>query len=193
MITSEPINTELFMQCDNLNFPIINVPEGFKILNYKSGDMETWITIQSQTEKLINITNELYFQTYGNDDKTLSERQFFIIDTKLNKAVGTASAWFLDLPVDLKKASETSNSSIDNCEKESWGRLHWVCILPEYQGKGLGKAIVSFTLQKLIELGHKKIFLDTDTRRENAVHIYKSFGFKEQDKDVIKVIKTSIH
>ena len=170
-----PNENELFLESLDMNFPVIPLNPDYKIVPYKAGDIDTWISIQSQTEKFIEITKELYYRNFGDDDEILSQRQFFLIDNKTNKAIGTTTAWFLFLD--------------EHCTAEKWGRVHWVCILPEYQGKGLGKALVSFTLEKLKELGHTEIFLDTDIRRQNAVHIYKSFGFKEQDKEFIKVIK----
>ena len=177
--TTSTNSTELYLLATDYNFPKIYPPEGFRIVNYVQGDVDTWVRIQPKTEKYITITKELYIQQFGKNHERLSQRQFFIVDNKTNKAVGTSTSWYLDV--------ETSQ---DDKTTENWGRVHWVCVLEEYQGKGLGKALVSHTLSKLVELGHSKIFLYTDTRLENAVHIYKNcFKFVEQDKGLIARIK----
>ena len=54
--------------------------------------------------------------------------------------------------------------------------VHWVAVRPAYQGRGLGKAMLSFTLNQLAQW-HDRAFLGTQTKRLAAIWLYLSFGF----------------
>ncbi len=56
------------------------------------------------------------------------------------------------------------------------GRIHWVAIRPEAQGKGLGKAAMSHALQELARW-HDRCYLVTSTERAAAITLYLKFGF----------------
>lgn len=56
------------------------------------------------------------------------------------------------------------------------GRLGWVAVIPEYQGRGLGKWIVALALQGIAK-EHQEIFLTTQTTSVAAVGIYLRYGF----------------
>ena len=46
-----------------------------------------------------------------------------------------------------------------------FGRVHWVAIVPEMQGRGLAKPIMSAVCHRLRELGHGRAYLTTTTVR----------------------------
>ncbi|WP_394993622.1 GNAT family N-acetyltransferase [Emticicia sp.] len=54
-----------------------------------------------------------------------------------------------------------------------------VGILPTFQGKGIGKTMMQFALEKAKEKGCYKITLSSNLRREEAHHFYESLGFKK--------------
>ena len=47
------------------------------------------------------------------------------------------------------------------------------------RGKNIGNQMLSFCLAKAKELGMDKLFLYSNTKLENAIHLYRKFGFKE--------------
>lgn len=49
---------------------------------------------------------------------------------------------------------------------------------PKARGKGNGKQMVSNCLQVAKDLGYKQCYLESASQLEAAIHIYKSFGFK---------------
>lgn len=62
---------------------------------------------------------------------------------------------------------------VENKEASIFG----VGILPEYQGKGLGKEIIISILQKLKDEGIQDITIEVDSSNEKAFHLYKKCGF----------------
>jgi GNAT superfamily N-acetyltransferase len=56
--------------------------------------------------------------------------------------------------------------------------VHWVAIVPECQGIGLGKALMTLLCQRLRELGHDQAYLFTSSERVSAIRLYLRFGFE---------------
>lgn len=51
-------------------------------------------------------------------------------------------------------------------------------VLPEYQGYGYGRQILTRTVQEILAKGPYKISLEVDTGNEHALSLYKTCGFK---------------
>lgn len=47
----------------------------------------------------------------------------------------------------------------------------------QYQNRGLGRIFLSMLIQKLFDMGVKKIILDTNLKNTRAQHVYESLGF----------------
>ena len=146
-------------------------PEGFTIRSYHHGDEENWLNIYMSTDQLNKAYSTMFREYFGADQSLLVDRQFYLSDPD-GKPVGTASAWY--------------NRTYHGKE---WGRLHWVAIVPEMQGRGLAKPLISHALERLQDLGHKQTYLRTYTVRIVAIKIYWDLGFvpdlrSQHDKDV---------
>ncbi|MHB1151536.1 MAG: GNAT family N-acetyltransferase [Eubacteriales bacterium] len=90
----------------------------------------------------------------------LRKRMLFVI-TPDGKRVGTATAWWNDF----------------NSERTPW--VHWVSVRPEYQGLGLGRAVIYEAVRLLHEInGDKEFYLHTQTWSHKAVLLYESAGFE---------------
>jgi GNAT superfamily N-acetyltransferase len=89
----------------------------------------------------------------------------FLIDNQ-GRAIGTATAWF-----------------DDNYNGRRYGRVHWVAIVPDMQGKGLAKPLMTIICNCLRELGHDRAYLTTSTKRFPAINLYYQFGFVPEIKD----------
>jgi GNAT superfamily N-acetyltransferase len=87
----------------------------------------------------------------------LEDRCFFLQDPQ-GHAIGTATAWYGTV------AGQAS------------GRVHWVGIVPSYQGKKLSKPLLSAVMARLAR-GHETAYLTTQTTSYPAVNLYLSFGF----------------
>jgi len=57
--------------------------------------------------------------------------------------------------------------------------LRKMYLLKEQRGKGLGKFILDFAIQKAREMHYKKVVLETISVLTAAIFLYKQYGFKE--------------
>ncbi|MCL1859143.1 MAG: GNAT family N-acetyltransferase [Oscillospiraceae bacterium] len=62
-------------------------------------------------------------------------------------------------------------------EKGSAVWVRMLAVMPEYQNQGIGRNLLSQTLQYGVEHGAKRAFLHVDLENKNAVKLYESVGF----------------
>ena len=140
------------------NLPEFPLPAGFAFRWFRPGDELEWVKIQTLSDKFNPISLELFHSEFSLPD-LLPTTQFHLLAPN-SVPIGTATAWFKDL----------DGSRI--------GRVHWVAIVPEFQGRGLGKSVLSFCCRRLRELGYRQAFLSTNSARIPAINLYISFGFE---------------
>ena len=139
--------------------PQLSVAAPFSIRGYRAGDAEAWRRIQIASDKYGTFPPEKFEQQFGRDEAVLAERQFYLCEGE-GEAIGTMTAWFGEA-----------------AEWQGWGRVHWVAVVPECQGRGLSKPLMTATLNRLRELGHERAYLTTATVRPPAINLYLKFGF----------------
>lgn len=59
-----------------------------------------------------------------------------------------------------------------------WGHLDRVAIAPEFQGKGLGREAVDFTIARGLELGFRSLSLSTQEENWQSRAVYRNAGFE---------------
>jgi ribosomal protein S18 acetylase RimI-like enzyme len=143
-------------------FPEYELPEGYRFRGYVPGDCDAWVEITAAADNFQPITHVLFADQFGGKDAQLARRMFFICHG--DEVVGTSTAWFDD--------GELAR-----------GRVHWVAIHPDYQGRGLAKPLLCETLRRLREFGHSSACLETSTGRTAAIGLYRKFGFVVQSDD----------
>lgn len=145
--------------------PYRPLPKGFSMRFYRAGDEEAWVRIWQAADLALGVpdahrvTFETWRKAFGIDPEGAQRRCFFLIAPD-GREVGTASAWY-----DYRYAGR------------HWGRLHWVAIDPEFQGKGLCKPMLSVVLARMWELGHRRSVLGTQTARLAAIKAYLDYGY----------------
>jgi len=152
----------MVMVCDDLNgMPEAVLPPGIILDTWRAGDDAEWLRIHLLSDFYNDFTHETFHRQYGHDDREWARRLLFlrVID---GPTIGTAGAWFNDA-----------------WRGESWGRLHWVAIIPAYQGRGLARPLVGAALQRIRDLGHTRAYLTTNSVRPLAIRLYETFGFRE--------------
>lgn len=138
------------------NWPQYALPNGFSIRAYQSGDARHWQSIHKRADKFNQFDETTFTTWFGNDEAVLRARQKFLIAPD-GEVIGTATAWFDDTAT---------------------GRVHWVAIVPEYQGRGLSRPLLWVIGQTLRELGHSRAVLTTSNLRPVAISLYQKFGFE---------------
>lgn len=154
--------TGIIMVRHNLDdLPPANLVAGYGLRYHDSGDEAEWTRIQQQADYLNPITPDLFTKQFGRNPGDWSQRILYLVDDCTGRPVGTAAAWYGEAE-----------------PWEGWGRIHWVAIAPDYQGRGLSKPLLVATLRRLRELGHARAYLTTSAQRPVAVRLYERFGFR---------------
>src|SRR5699024_3142078 len=90
----------------------------------------------------------------------LFTKRCLILENEERKAIGTTTAWY----------------GIPQSMEETYGRIHWVAIIPEYQGKGLAKPLLTAAMNILAK-HHDKAYLTSQTISYQAINMYLNYGF----------------
>lgn len=147
------------------------LPDGFRFAFYDEGSAMDWARIETSVLEfdaefaaVKHFTEK--FLPYGDE---LGKRCLFVENGNGVK-IATATAWWSDI----------------SGERRPW--LHWVAVDPEYQGLGLGKAIVSRVVELMTELeGDVEFYLSTQTWSYKAIGIYRLNGFEPTNEKALYV------
>jgi GNAT superfamily N-acetyltransferase len=153
-------NLEVLMVRPTLGgFPRATLPGGYRIRNFQDSDALAWVRIHELADKYNKVTLETFQREFGYDIEAMRDRGFFL-ETQAGEVIGTATGWY-----------------DDHFEGEPYGRVHWVAIIPEYQGKGLAKPLLSRVMERLAQT-HTQAYLVTSSARIPAIYLYLNYGFQ---------------
>lgn len=138
------------------NWPSSALPDGYSIRAYESGDAAHWRAIHERADPFNTFDDTTFAAWFGHDEELLRVRQKYLLAPD-GEVIGTATAWF------------------DNPEA---GRVHWVAIVPEYQGRGLARPLLGEVGRTLQALGHTRAVLSTSLQRPVAIALYRKLGFE---------------
>lgn len=137
------------------------LPKGFSFRFFEEGDEEHWARIETSVSEFDTESSaKNYFEKeYLLNIQELKRRCIFVLSPD-GLPIATAMAWF-------------SNSNLGYQRV-----LHWVAVCPEYQGRGLGKAVVQKAICIFNEVDYgKDVLLHTQTWSHMAVRLYYAMGF----------------
>ena len=147
------------MSRGNLNdIPEYSLPSGYSIRWYQPGYEKHWQAVHLLADEYTRVTPDLFEEQFGTETQLLYERQCYLLGGKEN-IIGTGTAW------------------LDSQDEKSLGRIHWLAIIPQQQGKGLAKPLLTIICKRLKELGHSRTYLTTQSVRIPAINLYAKFGF----------------
>jgi GNAT superfamily N-acetyltransferase len=153
-------NVPLTMVRNTLDdIPEFPLPARFSLRWFVPGDEQAWVNINASADRYNDISPGLFSQEFGFAREQLPQRMCFLCAPDVS-AVGTAAAWF----------------STDS-DWGAYGRIHWLALAPEFQGKGLSKPLMTTVCTRLRELGHTQAYLKTSSARIPAINLYLRFGF----------------
>ena len=154
------------------------LPVGYQFRFFQHGDEHHWARINVSTKEFpgTDVALERFNQEFYPHLPEVKKRMLFILNEE-ETPIGTATAWF------------------GKWEGRVIGRLHWVEIIPEYQGKGLGVPLISKAIE-LLAIYHEEAYLKTQTTSQAAIHLYKKLGFEpvihsEEEKEGWSLIKAA--
>lgn len=140
--------------------PVHACPPGFAVRSYAPGDDRTWAKIEaaagpfaSEAAALAHFRNEFI----PHADR-LPGRVLFLADDEAGP-IGTTTAW------------------AGARDGRRCGRIHWVAIVPEFQGRGLAKPLLSAAMQQIVS-EHDCAYLTTETTSWRGINLYLGFGFQ---------------
>jgi GNAT superfamily N-acetyltransferase len=138
----------------------VPVPAGYRIRTFRPGDEAVWARVENAVGEFRDEARALeqFAGEFGPHVDEMRERCLFL-ETAEGEVVGTTTAW-----------------RNPDFQGQSWGRIHWVAVVPAHQGKGLGRLLVTEALL-LTRKWHTRIYLTTQTSSWVAVHLYLTLGF----------------
>ncbi|MCR2823561.1 GNAT family N-acetyltransferase [Lederbergia panacisoli] len=147
---------------DLLNIPKYSLVDGFQIRLFQRGDEYNWARIEASVDEFKNEKTALehFTKEFGSHTAEMSKRCLFI-ENKDGDAIATTTAWYGNL----------------NGDGQISGRIHWVSVVPEYQGKKLAKPLLSEAMN-ILAYHHTQAYLTTQTTSYQAINMYLNFGFE---------------
>ncbi len=147
------------------HIPSVSLQPEYRIVHYKSGDEQAWADIELSVGEFECTENALayFWKEFGTELEEVKRRMLFV-ENKNGEKIATTTAWMWKL------------------DGKSYSKIHWVAVKPEYQGKGLCKALISEALNQFVHLGHEgEVILFSQTWSYKAINIYYQYGFKPYD------------
>lgn len=74
-----------------------------------------------------------------------------------------------------------------NCNKDSKTKIHKIYILPDTQGKGIGRKLIDKVAQIAKEKGDTHLYLNVNRHNKSAIDFYCHIGFYEAFREVIDI------
>lgn len=144
-------NYNLFMACEApVPSAFRTLPKGYSFRLCRRDELEVWKRIVAEEQYVPNITN-YYNRVYANQAEEFFRRCLFVCNGA-DKPVASCFIW----------------RSYDKINTLAWFR-----VLPEYEGHGLGRAL----LTRLLQGAEYPVYLHTQPTSVCAIKLYTDFGF----------------
>jgi len=145
-------NYNIFMQCDTPNDGAFSrLPDGYLFRFCRRNELEIWKRILVREQYIDNVT-AYYNRVYAPHEDDFFRRCIFVCD-KNDTPIASTFIW------------------------RSYGIINtvgWLGVMPEHEGKGLGRAIISEVLRTTAF----PVYLHTQPTSARAIKLYSDFGFK---------------
>ena len=150
----------LFMMCQELNANALSkLADTYHIRNCREDELEIWKAFPfddpEEAKAYHGYMTNFFVQVYADKGRLFFETCLFVCD-KNDKPIATAFIW---------KAYDEFNT------------IHWLKVLKEYEGKGIGRALLSMIMQEL-DVNDFPVYLHTQPASYRAIKLYSDFGFK---------------
>lgn len=149
---------------EDMDVPSFTLPENYEIRSFKPGiDEEKWCEVR----------NESFAKLQGSETPVTPEMVVKMISARDYIEDGMKILFHKDKPVGVVRGSN------DEYEDSPIINIGPLAILPEYQGKGLGRILLRAALQFAKERSYNKTILCVNAENEQAKALYIQEGFKQ--------------
>jgi ribosomal protein S18 acetylase RimI-like enzyme len=159
-MTAENIpDKNIFMMCDELNGnALTQLPAGYSIRNCMPDELDIWKKMPFDDDELAQeydgFMSDYFTTTYGGKEELFFAKTLFVCDRQ-NRPIATCLIW---------KAYDEFNT------------IQWFKVLQEYEGQGIGRALLSIAMQQL-EMCDYPVYLHTQPSSFRAIKLYSDFEF----------------
>ena len=145
--------------CKALNrAALTELPAGFFLRNCRPDEFGIWKAMPFETaeqaKEYDGYMTGFFETTYGGKEDVFFAKTLFVCDAN-DKPVATCLLW---------KAYDEFNT------------IHWFKVLKEYEGQGIGRALLSIIMRNLAEKDYP-VYLHTQPGSFRAIKLYSDFGF----------------
>ena len=169
------------MRKDLADIPEYALSEGFRVRLFQEGEQAEWARVETAAGEFVSEAKaiERFKREFGPHLEEFAKRCVFL-ENEAGKIIGTTTAWYGSLPEG----------------DEIIGRIHWVSLVPEYQGKGLAKPLLTAAM-KILQKYHTAAYLTSQTTSYKALNMYKQYGFEpvildEQDAEAWDIVEEKL-
>lgn len=158
-----------FMMCEQVNPAAFRpLPAGLHIRNCRRDELDIWKRFPfdnpADADAYMGYMSEFFNRVYAPQADLFFETCKFVC-TADDTPIGTAFIWKVH---------------------EKIMTVHWVKVLKEYEGQGIGRALMTYIMQAVAAEDYP-VFLHTQPGSFRAIKLYSDFGFKVLTDPVIGV------
>ncbi len=159
MKEAEIPDKNIFMMCKALNHnALTKLPTNYSVRSCRSDELGIWKSMPFDDANLAKEYDEFmsdYFTTTYGEQETLFFAKTLFVCNRQDKPIATCLIW---------KAYDEFNT------------IQWFKVLKEYEGQGIGRALLSLVMQDL-EMRDYPVYLHTQPSSFRAIKLYSDFGF----------------
>jgi GNAT superfamily N-acetyltransferase len=159
MKEEEITDKNIFMMCSALNRnALAELPAGYSIGSCRPDELDIWKKMPFDDDELAKeydgFMSDYFTMTYGGKEELFFAKTLFVRDLQ-DKPIATCLSW---------KAYAKFNT------------IQWFKVLKEYEGQGIGRALLSIVMQEL-NVSDYPVYLHTQPSSFRAIKLYSDFGF----------------
>ena len=149
----------IFMMCEALRCSALaELPPGFSVRNCRPDELGIWKAMPFDNPQMAreyeSYMDDYFALAYGGREALFFTKTLFICDRQ-DQPVATCLSW---------RAYDEFNT------------IQWFKVLKEYEGQGIGRALLSIIMRKLEEHDYP-VYLHTQPSSFRAIKLYSDFGF----------------
>lgn len=164
----------IFMMCDSLNRSALSqLSNEYIIRSSRKDEIDIWKAFPFDSVEVAKVHApymvEYFERTYKEKEKEFFTKTLFVCDRNA-KPVATCMVW--------KAYGEFTT-------------IHWLKVLKEVEGKGIGRALFSIIMESIKEEEYP-VYLHTQPGSFRAIKLYSDFGFDILTDEIIGIRKNEI-